>query len=128
MCISSSVYRVKSDKDVLTTAKTLAALPVHGIKIHSLLALEGTTLGQMYKKGDIEMISKEKYVSLVADVLEALPPEVVIQRLTADGYRDIFLAPDWARNKLDVLNSISKQLERRDSHQGKHYIKGKKLL
>jgi len=25
-----------------------------------------------------------------------LPPEMVIQRLTADGFRDIFLAPDWA--------------------------------
>ena len=118
----------ESDKDVLTTAKTLAAMPVNGIKIHSLLALQGTTLGEMYQKGDIQMISKEKYVSLVADVLEVLPPEMVIQRLTADGYRDIFLAPDWARNKLDVLNSIDKELERRDSYQGKHFIKDKKLL
>ncbi|MGB5218692.1 MAG: TIGR01212 family radical SAM protein [Smithella sp.] len=118
----------ESDKDVLSTARTLAVTPINGIKIHSLLALEGTTLGEMYKKGDIQMISKEKYVSLVADVLEVLPPEMVIQRLTADGYRDIFLAPDWARNKLDVLNSISKELERRESYQGKHYIKDKKLL
>ncbi len=114
----------ESDKDVLTTAKTLAALPVNGIKIHSLLALEGTTLGDMYKKGDVQMISREKYISLVADILEVLPPEIVIQRLTADGYRDIFLAPDWAMNKLDVLNTINKELERRDSYQGKHYIKG----
>ena len=113
----------ESDKDVLTTAKTLAALPVNGIKIHSLLALEGTALGEMYKKGTISMITKEKYVSLVADVLEVLPPEMVIQRLTADGYRDIFLAPEWAMNKLDVLNSINNELDRRDSYQGRHYIK-----
>ena len=111
----------ESDKDVLTTARTIAAMPVNGIKIHSLLALEGTALGEMYKKGTIRMITKEKYVSLVADFLEILPPEMVIQRLTADGYRDIFLAPDWAMNKLDVLNSINKELERRDSYQGKYY-------
>jgi len=111
----------ESDKDVLTTAKALAALPVNGIKIHSLLALEGTALGEMYKKGIISMITKEKYVSLVADVLELLPPEMVIQRLTADGYRDIFLAPEWAMNKLDVLNSINNELDRRDSYQGKNY-------
>jgi hypothetical protein len=67
------------------------------------------------------MITKEKYVSLAADVLEILPPEMVIQRLTADGYRDIFLAPDWTMNKLDVLNSINKELERRNSYQGKNY-------
>lgn len=111
----------ESEEDVLTTARTLAAMPVSGIKIHSLLALEGSALGEMYKKGDVKMISKENYVSLVADVLEVLPPEMVIQRLTADGYRDIFLAPGWAMNKLDVLNSINKELERRDSYQGKKF-------
>jgi radical SAM protein (TIGR01212 family) len=109
------------DEDVLTTAKVIAALPINGIKIHSLLALEETALGEMYKKGSVCMITKEKYVSLAADVLEILPSEMVIQRLTADGYRDIFLAPDWAMNKLDVLNSINKELERRNSYQGKHY-------
>jgi hypothetical protein len=114
----------ESDEDILTTAKTLAALPIQGIKIHSLLALEGTALGEMYKKGDVKMITKEKYVSLVCDILEILPPDVVIQRLTADGYRDIFLAPEWAMNKLDVLNAINKELERRDSYQGRWY-KGK---
>ena len=111
----------ESDEDVLASAKTLAALPINGIKIHSLLALDGTVMGDMYKKGSIPMISKEKYVSLTADVLEVLPPDMVIQRLTADGYRDIFLAPAWAENKLDVLNAINKELERRNSHQGMRY-------
>ena len=111
----------ESDKDVTATAKTLAALPVNGIKIHSLLALEGTLMGNMYKEGSIQMITKEQYVSLTADVLELLPPEMVVQRLTADGYRDIFLAPAWAGNKLDVLNAINRELERRNSHQGMRY-------
>lgn len=111
----------ESDEDVLMTAKTLATLPVNGIKIHSLLALEGTRLGELYKQGSISMITKEKYVSLAADILEVLPPDMVIQRLTADGYRDIFLAPVWAQNKLDVLNSINKELEKRNSYQGMRY-------
>ncbi len=113
----------ESDEDVRTTAKAVADLPVNGIKIHSLLALDGTKMGEMYKNGVISMMSKEKYVSLTADVLEILPPSMVVQRLTADGYRDIFLAPAWAGNKLDVLNSISKELERRDSYQSKYYKK-----
>ncbi len=116
----------ENDEDVRITAKALAALPINGIKIHSLLALNGTAMGEMYKKGSIPLISKDKYVTLTADVLEVLPPEMVIQRLTADGYRDIFLAPAWAANKLSVLNAINTELERRDSHQGKHYIKDAK--
>ena len=110
----------ENDDDVRTTAEMLAALPLNGIKIHSLLALDGTKLGDLYQQGSISMMTKDKYVSLTADVLEILPPEMVIQRLTADGYRDIFLAPAWAANKLDVLNSIHRELEKRNSYQGIH--------
>jgi hypothetical protein len=111
----------ESDEDILQTARTLASLPINGIKIHSLLSLRGTAMGEMYQKGTVNIISKDKYVSLVCDILEILPPQMVIQRLTADGYRDIFLAPDWASNKLDVLNSINRELQRRASYQGSRY-------
>jgi Predicted Fe-S oxidoreductase len=57
-------------------------------------------------------------VSTVCDILEILPPEMVIQRLTSDGYRDKYLAPQWGINKMDVLNSIDKEMGRRDSYQG----------
>ena len=64
------------------------------------------------------MMTKEDYIRAVCDILEILPPELIIQRLTADGYRDIFLAPQWAVNKMDILNAIDRELERRDTHQG----------
>ena len=50
---------------------------------------------------------------------------MVVQRLTADGYREIFLGPDWAANKLTVLNAINRELEARDSWQGKRYGSGR---
>ena len=106
-------------EDIIQTARVIASLPVQGIKIHLLLALSGTPLGTLYEKGAITMITKEEYVSTVCDILEILPPEMVIQRLTADGYKDIYLAPDWGINKMSVLNSIDRELERRNSWQGK---------
>ncbi|MEN6319235.1 MAG: TIGR01212 family radical SAM protein [Syntrophaceae bacterium] len=104
--------------DMLETTKVLASLPIHGIKIHLLLALKGTKMGDLYQEGNISLLEKDDYVRIVCDILEILPPEMVIQRLTADGYRDIFLAPQWAVNKMDVLNSIDRELERRNTHQG----------
>ncbi len=106
-------------EDMLQTARVLASLPIQGIKIHLLLALAGTPLGDLYQRGEIRMISREEYVATVCDILEILPPEVVIQRLTADGYRDIYLAPAWGTNKMSVINAIDDELERRDSWQGK---------
>ena len=108
----------ENHEDALTTARTLAALPIDGIKVHLLLALQGTELGEMYAAGKLVMLQKEEYVRTVCDILEVLPPEMVIQRLTADGYRDIFLAPAWAANKLTVLNAIDRELEIRDTFQG----------
>jgi radical SAM protein (TIGR01212 family) len=108
----------ESREEILETARFLAALPIQGIKIHSLLVLRETALGKQYEDGVIALMTRDEYVHTVCDILEILPPEMVIQRLTADGYRDIFLAPQWAINKMEVLNAIDRELERRDSHQG----------
>lgn len=102
------------------TAHAIAALPVASVKIHGLLALDGTALGAAWRRGEVALPTLPQYAGWVADVLELLSPEVSIQRLTADGYRDIFLAPDWARRKLAVLNAIEAELTLRDSRQGMH--------
>jgi radical SAM protein (TIGR01212 family) len=111
-------------EQILETARFVASLPIQGIKIHLLLALDGTVIGDLYRVGKIRMMEKDEYVSTVCDILEALPTDMVIQRLTADGYRDIYLAPDWGKRKLDVLNAIDRELERRNSFQGRKYDKG----
>ena len=109
--------------DILETAKILATLPIHGIKIHMLLALKGTIIGDLYEKGYITMLSRDDYVRTVCDILEILPPDMVIQRLTADGYRDVFLAPEWAVNKMEVLNAIDRELDMRNTFQGINFKK-----
>jgi radical SAM protein (TIGR01212 family) len=111
----------ETHEDVLETARTIATLPIDGIKIHSLLALRGTGVGRLYEEGAINLLSQEDYVSAVCDILEILPSAMVIQRLTAEGYRDIFVGPDWAQNKLRVLNAIDRELEKRDTWQGARF-------
>ena len=111
----------ESRVEILETAKVLSTLPIHGIKIHLLLALKGTKMGDLYEQGKVTLIDKNDYIDTVCDILEILPPDMVIQRLTADGYRDILLAPQWAVNKMDVLNAIDRELGKRDAFQGIHY-------
>jgi radical SAM protein (TIGR01212 family) len=108
-------------EETIETARVLATLPIHGIKILVLLALSGPKMGERYELGEISLLDKDDYVRTVCDILEILPPEMVIQRLTADGYRDIFLGPAWAINKMAVLNAIDRELEKRNSHQGIYY-------
>ncbi len=106
------------NEDMLQTVKDVAALHPDQVKLHLLHVLRGTTLGEMYEKGEYTPLSRERYITLVADALELLPPDTVIGRLTGDGMGSALLAPEWSRKKVTVINDIDKLLYARASYQG----------
>jgi len=57
---------------------------------------------------------------LICDVLEHLPAEMVIQRLTGDPHRHELVAPQWALEKNDNVALIRQRMIERDTWQGKH--------
>lgn len=107
--------------DYLATAKHIAALKLHGIKIQLLHILRGTDLAKDYEAGVFHALTLEEYVSTVVDIIEILPPEMVIHRITGDGPKDLLIAPLWSTNKRNVLNSIMKEFRARNTYQGKEY-------
>lgn len=105
-------------EEMLATADEMARLRVDGIKIHLLHVLRGTPLGDLYERGEVQVLQQEEYVQLAVDFLERLHPDTLVQRLTGDGPRDILMAPLWSLNKWEVLNAIDSELERRGTEQG----------
>ncbi|GEK31856.1 TIGR01212 family radical SAM protein [Kurthia zopfii] len=108
---------------MMETAREVAKLDVQGIKIHLLHLLKGTPLVKQYEKGQLELMDQDAYTQLVADQLEVIPPEMVVQRITGDGPIDLMIGPMWSVNKWEVLNGIDGELAKRDSWQGKHFVK-----
>lgn len=108
---------------MLETAKEVAKLDIQGIKIHLLHLLHKTAMVKQYEKGLLEFLDFDTYINLVVDQLEILPPDVVIHRLTGDGPADLLIGPMWSLKKWEVLNAIEAELKRRDSWQGKRYMK-----
>ncbi len=108
---------------MMETARQVAKLDVQGIKIHLLHLLKGTPMVKQYEKGLLEFLERDEYINLVVDQLEILPPELIVHRITGDGPLDLMIGPMWSASKWDVLNGIDKELERRDSYQGKYYSK-----
>lgn len=106
---------------MMETAKAVAKLDVQGIKIHLLHLLKGTPMVKQYEKGMLEFLDKDDYINLVADQLEVIPPEMVVQRITGDGPIDLMIGPMWSVNKWEVLNGIDAELARRNSWQGKKF-------
>lgn len=104
-------------EEMLAGASFLNDLGVDGVKIHLLHVMRGTGLAQMYERGEIALLEREEYVGLVCDFLERLAPEIVVQRLTGEGGKEL-VAPAWSRAKFEVLNAIDREFERRGSRQG----------
>ncbi|WP_290059576.1 TIGR01212 family radical SAM protein [Paraclostridium bifermentans] len=110
---------------MMETAKAVADLGVHGIKIHLLHVLKETPMENMLKKGMFNLMEKDDYINLVCDQLEVIPPEMVVHRLTGDGKRDEIVGPMWSLKKWEVLNAIDDTMRERDSYQGIKYCNKK---
>jgi len=108
---------------MVQTARFVSSLPIKGIKIHLLYIVKGTALARLYERGGYRCLKREDYVDLVVDILEVLPPDMVIQRLTGDPLRHELMAPFWAKEKSETLRCIQETLERRDTWQGRRYHK-----
>lgn len=107
---------------MMETAKAVADLNVHGIKIHLLHVIKDTPMAKMLEKNMMTLMTQEDYINLVCDQLEILPPEMVIHRLTGDGKKEDLVGPLWSLKKWEVLNAIDDTLKSRDSYQGIKYL------
>ena len=111
---------------MMETAKAVADLNVHGIKIHLLHVIKNTPMARMLEKNMMSLMTQEDYVNLVCDQLEILPPEMVIHRLTGDGKKEDLVGPLWSLKKWEVLNAIDDTMKARDSYQGIKYLSSQK--
>ena len=107
---------------MLESAKTVASLRPHGVKIHMLYLEEGTKMSDDYKKNPFHILTREEYVDIVVSQLEFFHPETVIGRLTGDGKADKLIEPLWSVKKFCVLNEIDKEFRRRNSYQGIYFV------
>ena len=116
----------EENDDYLKTAIFAQNCGTWGIKLHLMYVVKNTPLEKLYLNGDLKVNTKEEYVEKIVNILENISSEIVVHRLTGDGDRETLVAPLWSIKKIDVLNSIHKELKRRNTYQGKLYYGGLK--
>lgn len=111
--------------DMLSTCRYLAKLGVDGIKLQLLHVLKGTDLADIYTSrkcdDDFHIMTLGEYAALVVSIIEQLPTDMVIHRITGDGPKPLLLAPTWSADKKKVLNTIMKEFVMKNTWQGKKY-------
>jgi radical SAM superfamily enzyme len=80
--------------------------------------MKETPLASVYARGACPLLSMEDYAECVVDVLERLPSDVVVHRVTADCVPEILIAPQWINNKGTYLRLIDEIFAHRTTRQG----------
>jgi hypothetical protein len=104
-------------EDYVETAKLIAALGIDGIKIHPLHVVKHTVMEKQFYRGQIKTLSLEEYADIVAYLLDILPDNIIVHRLTGEATEDELISPDWctSKRKMEVLNAIDEAIKRSQS-------------
>lgn len=111
----------ESDEMMLDTARFIANSGAWGIKLQLLHVLKGTDLADDYNNQLFETMTMDNYIRLIGRIIELLPPDMVIHRLTGDGPKKILIAPLWSADKKRVHNSLMQYFTNNNIIQGRNY-------
>lgn len=109
----------ETKKHILETIDYVCEKSVFGLKLQLLHILKGTDLAVVYEQKPFPIYTQEEYTQLIVELLERIPPDIVIHRLTGDGPRELLIEPKWSTAKMTVLNGINQELKRQNTWQGK---------
>lgn len=115
--------------DVIENAKIISALGVEEVKLHALYIVDRTVLGEMYKRGEISLISKDEYVERVITFLEYLDPKIIVQRVIGRAPEENLLFVNWNESWWKIRDEIVSIMEQKNTKQGAKfdYLSGKAL-
>ncbi|MBR4834094.1 MAG: TIGR01212 family radical SAM protein [Thermoguttaceae bacterium] len=111
--------------DMRRTARLVADLGFHSLKLHHLYVVRNTKLARLWEVGEVEPPRLDDYAEAVVDFLELQSPETVIERISGEASEPYLLAPDWTAKKHAARNAVDVVFRRRDSWQGKFFQNAK---
>jgi len=112
----------ESLQDMVTTAEVVAGAGIQGVKLHPLYVVRGTELERMFRSGLYEPLTMEQAVEAVLAVLDVLPPEVIVHRMTSDPHAEELIAPEWTLDRKKVRAFLEAKMEADDFRQGARWM------
>jgi radical SAM protein (TIGR01212 family) len=113
----------ESPASMLDGARQLSALPVRSLKLHQLDLVRGTALAREWAADPtaVTLLTEDDYIALLADFIERLSPDILLQRLGSEVPPKLKLAPHWNLRLHELAPRLSAELARRGSWHGSRY-------
>jgi radical SAM protein (TIGR01212 family) len=113
-------FPTETRDEMLSMADEISQLPLEFLKIHQLLVVKGTVLENMYGENPFHVFGYDEYLDFVTEFVERLSPRIVLERLFSTAPEDVLIAPQWGKNRREILRDIEKRLDEKDTWQGKN--------
>ena len=108
----------ETEHDAIGTAKYISSLNVWGVKIHSIYVMEGTKLAEMYREKRYTPPTLSEYAKTAAECIGHISDSIIVHRITGDCPRDLLVAPEWNKNKNEIISEITSYMKKNNIRQG----------
>lgn len=112
----------ETPEDWLADVDIINALPIKHIKFHQLQIFKNTSIEKEFQDHpqDFHRFTPDQYVSFIADYLERLRPDIIVDRMAGEVPPRYLAISNWHQLKYeDIVKQVENELEQRDSWQGK---------
>ena len=107
--------------EIRRTIDYVAGLNPEGVKIHNLHIPTGCPLYAEYLSGELSVPCAARHLEYTIAALERLPPDTIVMRLTCDTPERLLAAPRGFPGKARFLSRLRREMESRNTWQGRLY-------
>jgi len=109
----------ESYEEISRTAELITELHPEAVKIHNLHIPDNTQMLTEYSQGELLVPSTARHLSYTAYLLERVPGDIIIQRLTCDTPSHRLAAPRLFKKKGAFISQLGKMMRTNNLHQGR---------
>ncbi len=94
-------------------------LPITLLKLHQLQIIRDTPLAQQYCSTPFPLLSADSYRTFVADYLEHLRPDIVVERMLSQAPPNMVIAPQWNIKNHEFVHQLTNYMTVNGMYQGR---------
>jgi uncharacterized protein len=103
----------------LRQAPLISSLPLDILKMHQLQIIKGTKLANDYAQTPFHLYTVDEYISLIAEYIQYLRKDLVLERFISQSPKDLLVAPYWGIKNYEFTNLLNNKLNSEGIYQGK---------
>lgn len=109
-------------QESLRQAPIISSLPIDILKIHQMQIIRGTQLASLYQEKPFKLYTVDEYIQLIAEYIQRLRPELVLERFVSQSPAELLIAPHWGLKNHEFTHRLLHYLQETGAYQGKQIL------